>query len=68
MPVPKLSLAEDAASPSLFDADRVHPILAAFPIVRAYRSRLLAWPAFARAVNEGRPLRHYSPLGAPERD
>jgi glutathione S-transferase len=63
-----LSLADCAAAPSLFYADWVHPIGDAFPTVRAYRSRLLAWPAFARAVDEGRPFRHYFPLGAPNRD
>jgi glutathione S-transferase len=63
-----LSLADCAAAPSLFYADWVHPIAGAFPAVRAYRSRLLAWPAFARAVEEARPFRHYFPLGAPERD
>ncbi len=62
------SLADCAAAPSLFYADWVHPIGSAFPKVRAYRSRLLAWPAFARAVNEARPYRHYFPLGAPDRD
>lgn len=64
----RLSLADCAAAPSLFYADWVHPIAAAFPTLRAYRSRLLAWPAFARAVNEARPYRHYFPLGAPDRD
>ena len=64
----QLSLADCAAAPSLFYADWVHPISDAFPTVRAYRSRLLAWPAFARAVTEGRPFRHYFPLGAPDRD
>lgn len=63
-----LSLADCAAAPSLFYADWVRPIGEAFPTVRAYRSRLLAWPAFARAVDEGRPFRHYFPLGAPDRD
>ena len=63
-----LSLADCAAAPSLFYADWVHPIAAAFPTLRAYRARLLAWPAFARAVNEARPYRHYFPLGAPDRD
>ena len=63
-----LSLADCAAAPSVFYADWVHPIAAAFPRVRAYRSRLLAWPAFARAVDEARPYRHYFPLGAPDRD
>ena len=39
-----LSLADCAAAPSLFYADWVHPIAEAFPTLRAYRSRLLAWP------------------------
>ena len=63
-----LSLADCAAAPSLFYADWVHPIGAAFPNLRAYRARLLAWPAFARAVDEARPYRSYFPLGAPDRD
>jgi glutathione S-transferase len=64
----RLSLADCAAAPSLFYADWVHPIADAFTSVRAYRSRLLAWPAFARAVDEARPYRSYFPLGAPDRD
>lgn len=64
----RLSMADCAAAPSLFYADWVHPIGEAFPTLRAYRSRLLAWPAFARAVDEARPFRHYFPLGAPDRD
>ena len=63
-----LSLADCAAAPSLFYADWVHEIAASYPTLRAYRSRLLAWPAFARAVNEARPFRNYFPLGAPDRD
>ena len=63
-----LSLADCAAAPSLFYADWVHQIGTQFPTVRAYRSRLLARPSFARAVEEGRPYRHYFPLGAPDRD
>ena len=63
-----LSLADCAAAPSLFYADWVHAIAPAFPKLRAYRSRLLAWPAFARAVDEARPFRQYFPLGAPDRD
>jgi glutathione S-transferase len=63
-----LSLADCAAAPSLFYADWVHPIADTFPTLRAYRSRLLAWPSFARAVDEARPYRHYFPLGAPDRD
>jgi glutathione S-transferase len=63
-----LSLADCAAAPSLFYADWVHPIAAPFAKRRPYRSRLLAWPAFARAVDEARPYRQYFPLGAPDRD
>ena len=31
-------------------------------------TRLLARPAFARAVDEARPYRKFFPLGAPDRD
>jgi glutathione S-transferase len=62
------SLADCAAAPSLFYADWVHPIAPALAKVRAYRSRLLARPAFARAVDEARPYRKLFPPGAPDRD
>jgi glutathione S-transferase len=62
------SLADCAAAPSLFYADWVHPIAPRFSRLRAYRSRLLARPSFARAVEEARPYRSYFPLGAPDRD
>lgn len=62
------SLADCGAAPFLFYADWTHPIDAGFRHVHAYRKRLLARPSFARAVDEGRPYRHYFPLGAPDRD
>lgn len=62
------SLADCAAAPALFYADWVHPIGEGFPVLRAYRSRLLERPSFARAVEEARKYRHYFPLGAPDRD
>jgi glutathione S-transferase len=62
------SLADCGAGPFLFYADWTHPIDAKFANVRAYRKRLLARPAFARAVDEARPYRPYFPLGAPDRD
>ncbi|MDQ0321573.1 glutathione S-transferase [Pararhizobium capsulatum DSM 1112] len=62
------SLADCAASPSLFYADWVHPIADRFENVRAYRNRLLERPSFARAVDEARPYRSFFPLGAPDRD
>ena len=62
------SLADCAASPFLFYADWTHPIPQSHARVHAYRARLLARPAFARAVDEARPFRAYFPLGAPDRD
>jgi glutathione S-transferase len=64
----EFGLADCAAAPSLFYADWVHEIDTAFPNTRAYRARLLARPSFARAVEEGRPYRHFFPPGAPDRD
>lgn len=62
------SLADCSAGPSLFYADWTHQISDAYPTLRAYRSRLLARPSFARAVEEARPYRPNFPLGAPDRD
>ncbi|MEM5310215.1 glutathione S-transferase family protein [Paraburkholderia sp. JHI869] len=62
------SMADCAASTSLFYADWTHRIAPAYPVLRAYRERLLARPSFARAVNEARPYRPLFPLGAPNRD
>lgn len=62
------TMADCAAAPALFYADWTHPIAANYPLLRAYRARLLARPSFAQAVEGGRPYRHYFPLGAPDRD
>ena len=62
------SLADCGAAPFLFYADWTHRIPDALGRVHAYRARLLAHPAFARAVDEARPFRAYFPLGAPDRD
>jgi glutathione S-transferase len=62
------TLADCAAAPSLFYADWAEPIGEARPQLAAYRARLLAHPAVARAVDEARPYRQYFPLGAPDRD
>ena len=62
------TLADCAAAPSLFYADWVEEIGDRRPRLKAYRARLLAHPAVSRAVEEGRPYRHYFPLGAPDRD
>ncbi|MFT4179887.1 MAG: glutathione S-transferase family protein [Thermomonas sp.] len=62
------TMADCAAAPSLFYADWVHRISDAYPLLRAYRARLLARPSVARAVDEARPFRVLFPLGAPDRD
>jgi len=62
------TLADCAAAPSLFYADWTHRISEAFPVLRAYRARLLARPSFAQAVEGARPFRPLFPLGAPDRD
>jgi glutathione S-transferase len=64
----QFTLADCAAAPSLFYADWVDEIGDGRPRLQAYRQRLLAHPAVARAVDEGRPYRAYFPLGAPDRD
>lgn len=62
------SLADCAAAPALFFADWVQEIDAGFKQLRAYRTRLLARPSIARAVDEARPYRPLFPPGAPDRD
>jgi glutathione S-transferase len=62
------TLADCAAAPSLFYADWVHAIGDSRPKLAAYRARLLAHPGVSRCVEEGRPYRHFFPLGAPDRD
>jgi glutathione S-transferase len=62
------TMADCAGAPALFYADWTHPIGESFPLLRAYRARLLARPSFARVVDEARWFRPYFPLGAPERD
>lgn len=62
------TMADCAAAPSLFYGDWTHEISETYPVLRAYRSRLLARPSFARAVDEARPWRANFPLGAPDRD
>ena len=62
------SLADAAASTSLFYADWVLEITDDWPVLRAYRQRLLKRPSFARCVEEARYFRPFFPLGAPDRD
>jgi glutathione S-transferase len=62
------SMADCAAAPSLFFADWAQPIDPKHATLKAYRTRLLARPSVARAVDEARPFRSYFPLGDPGRD
>ena len=64
----RFSLADCAAAPSLFYADWLEEIRPDRPRLAGYRARLLAHPAVARAVDEGRPYRKFFPMGAPDRD
>jgi glutathione S-transferase len=49
------SLADCAAAPALYYADRVLPIAATYPHTREYLQRLLARPSFARVLREAEP-------------
>jgi glutathione S-transferase len=62
------TLADCAGAPALFYADWVHAIPDDCPRVKAYRARALARPSVARAVDGGRPYRHYWVLGPTDRD
>ncbi len=64
----QFTLADCAAAPALFYADWTHLISENYPVLRAYRKRLLERPSFARAVDEARWFRANFPLGAPDRD
>ena len=62
------TMADCAAAPALFYADWTHRIPETCPLLAACRTRLLARPSFARAVDEARYFRPHFPLGAPDRD
>jgi glutathione S-transferase len=50
------SLADCAAAPALFYADKVHPLTSALSNTRAYLERLQARPSFARVLREAEPF------------
>lgn len=64
----EFSMADLSAGPQLFYADWTWPMDGRFPHVAAYRQRLMARPAFARAIEEARYFRPFFPGGAPDRD
>ncbi|RWE51420.1 MAG: glutathione S-transferase family protein [Mesorhizobium sp.] len=49
------TMADCAASPALFYANKVEPLGARFPAVKRYHDRLLERPAFARVIEEAQP-------------
>lgn len=63
-----VTLVECAAAPSLFYADWVEPIGDDLPLLRAWRTHLLALPEVSACVEAARPFRGWFPPGAPDRD
>jgi glutathione S-transferase len=55
------SIADCAASPALFYADKVVPLGDAYGNVSAYLGRLKARPSFARVIREAEPYFHMFP-------
>ena len=55
------TLADCAAAPALFYADKVAPLLPAFPNVAAYLDRLKQRPSYARTLKEAKPYFKYFP-------
>jgi glutathione S-transferase len=56
------SLADCAAAPALYYADKVNPLGGRFPNLQAYLDRLVAWPAFAGVVADAQPFWHMFPF------
>ena len=54
-------LADCAAAPALFYADKVRPFGPEQVAVRTYLDRLMARPSFARALREAEPYFHFFP-------
>ena len=56
-------LADCAASPALYYADKVQPLGEGRPSVAGYLARLMARPAFARVLAEAEPYFKFFPAG-----
>lgn len=56
------TLADCAAAPSLFYADKVEPMRGGFPVLAAYLDRLEARESFARVLREKEPWWHLFPF------
>jgi glutathione S-transferase len=55
------SMADCAAAPALFYADRIEPLAPKYPSTNAYLERLKARPSFARCLKEAEPYFHMFP-------
>ena len=55
------TLADCAAAPAIFYADKVEPMRGGFPALAAYLDRLEARPSFARVLEEKEPWWHMFP-------
>ena len=55
------TMADIAAAPALFYADKIAPLAGAFPGTLAYLERLKARPSFARTLKEAEPYFHMFP-------
>ncbi|AZO60879.1 glutathione S-transferase family protein [Mesorhizobium sp. M1A.F.Ca.IN.022.07.1.1] len=55
------TLADCAASPALFYANKVEPFGDKFPAVKRYHDRLLERPSFARVIEEAQPYFKFFP-------
>jgi glutathione S-transferase len=55
------TMADCAAAPALFYADRLAPLATDYPNVTAYLDRLKARPSYARALKEAEPYFQYFP-------
>lgn len=55
------TMADIAASPALFYADKIMPLAGEFPKTHAYLERLKARPSFARTLEEAEPYFQYFP-------
>jgi glutathione S-transferase len=58
------SMADCAAAPTLFYADRITPLAGDYPHVRAYLDRLMQRPSYARVLTEATPYLHLFPVDA----
>ncbi|MBZ9678992.1 glutathione S-transferase family protein [Mesorhizobium sp. ES1-1] len=51
----RFTMADCAAAPALFYANKVEPFGDTFPAVKTYHDRLMERPSFARVIEEARP-------------